>query len=202
LSLPVVTGSGAPFPGRDLIEFTTFVVILVTLLAQGLTLPWVIRALGVRDDGSDERDEETMARYLIALAAVERLDGLASTGTATLELEAIQRVRGEYDGRLVYYSQQISLQFGASAASTQDASSGNSARAQAAQTDLSCTNEEALRREALAAERRMLLQLREQRGNCRRYPSAGSGVAGFRGVAAGRRMRRFVAPPFRLQRQA
>ncbi len=35
------------FPERDLIIFITFVVILVTLVGQGLTLPWLIRALGV-----------------------------------------------------------------------------------------------------------------------------------------------------------
>jgi CPA1 family monovalent cation:H+ antiporter len=36
---------GRPFPDRDLILFLTFSVILVTLVGQGLLLPWVIRAL-------------------------------------------------------------------------------------------------------------------------------------------------------------
>ena len=47
-----------PFPERDLIIFLTFAVILATLVLQGLTLPALIRALGVRDDGEQEQHEE------------------------------------------------------------------------------------------------------------------------------------------------
>src|SRR5207342_1886427 len=46
LALPLETDAGAPFPGRELIVFLTFCVILATLVGQGLTLPMVIRALG------------------------------------------------------------------------------------------------------------------------------------------------------------
>jgi monovalent cation/hydrogen antiporter len=153
LSLPVVTGMGTPFPGRDLIQFTTFVVILVTLLAQGASLPWVIRALGVGDDGSDDRNEEVMARYLSALAAVERIDKLATADGPPVE--AIRRVRGEYDDRLVYYSQQISLLYGGA-----EANQVNSVAAMD-NSNMRCTTEGQLRREALGAERIMLLQLRD-----------------------------------------
>lgn len=55
LALPLETDVGAAFPGRDLIVFLTFAVILVTLGGQALTLPLVIRALGLEDDGADER---------------------------------------------------------------------------------------------------------------------------------------------------
>jgi CPA1 family monovalent cation:H+ antiporter len=47
LALPLATAGGKPFPGRDLIQFLTFWVIFATLVGQGLTLPLVIRALGV-----------------------------------------------------------------------------------------------------------------------------------------------------------
>ena len=40
------------FPERDLVIFLTFSVILATLVGQGLTLPLLIRWLGVGDDGS------------------------------------------------------------------------------------------------------------------------------------------------------
>src|SRR5215207_5492610 len=50
LSLPLTTQGGDPFPGRDLIIFLTFCVILVTLVAQGLSLPYLIRRLGVEDE--------------------------------------------------------------------------------------------------------------------------------------------------------
>ena len=42
LSIPVLLANGEPFPYRDLILFITFIVILVTLVFQGLTLPWLI----------------------------------------------------------------------------------------------------------------------------------------------------------------
>ncbi|MDB5308442.1 MAG: nhaK [Gemmataceae bacterium] len=47
LALPLTTADGKPFPGRDLIQFVTFWVIFATLVGQGLTLPLVIRWLGV-----------------------------------------------------------------------------------------------------------------------------------------------------------
>src|SRR5262245_53857957 len=47
LALPLQTDAGASFPGRELILFLTFSVILATLVGQGLTLPFVIRALGI-----------------------------------------------------------------------------------------------------------------------------------------------------------
>jgi monovalent cation/hydrogen antiporter len=45
LSIPLLIAEGQPFPYRNLILFITFIVILVTLVFQGLTLPWVIRKL-------------------------------------------------------------------------------------------------------------------------------------------------------------
>lgn len=49
LSIPLITGEGRPFPYRNLILFITFIVILVTLVLQGLTLPWLIRKLKLED---------------------------------------------------------------------------------------------------------------------------------------------------------
>lgn len=47
LSIPVLASNGQAFPFRNLILIITFVVIVVTLVFQGLTLPWVIRKLGI-----------------------------------------------------------------------------------------------------------------------------------------------------------
>src|SRR6266704_2204656 len=57
LALPDTKQGGSPFPGRDLILFLTFVVILATLVVQGLSLPPLIRWLGIKDDGSMEKEE-------------------------------------------------------------------------------------------------------------------------------------------------
>ena len=79
LALPLVTNSGQPFPGRDLIIFLTFCIILVTLVLQGLSLAPVIRWLGIKDDGSEER-EEAKARLKSSQAALARLDQLSLEG--------------------------------------------------------------------------------------------------------------------------
>ena len=50
LSIPLFVGEGQAFPHRNLILFITFIVILVTLVLQGLTLPWLIRKLNPEDD--------------------------------------------------------------------------------------------------------------------------------------------------------
>ncbi len=69
LALPV------GFPERDLLIWMTLCVIFSTLVLQGLTLPMLIRLLGVEDDGAAAR-EELIARKHAARAALERLDAL------------------------------------------------------------------------------------------------------------------------------
>jgi CPA1 family monovalent cation:H+ antiporter len=77
LSLPLTGAGGRPFPGRDLILFLAFSVILATLVLQGLTLPFLVRWLGVEDDGEAIREEEAEARTRAIEAALERLNELA-----------------------------------------------------------------------------------------------------------------------------
>jgi Sodium/hydrogen exchanger family len=76
LSIPLATDTGEPFPQRPLLVFLAYVVVLFTIVVPGLTLPVLIRDLGVRDDGAEEREEFT-ARIGAAEAALERLDELA-----------------------------------------------------------------------------------------------------------------------------
>ena len=93
LALPLETDTGAPFPGRDLILFLTFAVILVTLVGQGLTLPFVIRLLGLEDDGSEDR-EDAKARIKAAEAALARLEELVDQDW--VRDDTAERVRGLY----------------------------------------------------------------------------------------------------------
>jgi monovalent cation/hydrogen antiporter len=97
LALPLTTDAGAPLPDRDLILFITFALILVTVVGQGLTLPYLIRALGVQEDGAEEEAEEMRARYVASRAALDRLDELAVEDW-TLD-DTIERVRGQYQFR-------------------------------------------------------------------------------------------------------
>ncbi len=95
LALPLNTDSGAPFPERDLVIFLTFSVILATLVGQGLTLPWLIRRLGVGDDGSADH-EELHAREAAVEAALARLDGLAEEWPGHLELIVLLRDKHQH----------------------------------------------------------------------------------------------------------
>ena len=97
LALPLQTHAGDPFPGRDLIQFITFSLILVTVVGQGLTLPWLIRKLGVVEDAADEEHEELKARLAIARAALDRVDELESEEWT--RDETIGRVRALYSFR-------------------------------------------------------------------------------------------------------
>jgi Na+/H+ antiporter len=79
VSLVAALALPSDFPDRDLIVFLTFDVIVATLVLQGLTLPGVIRVLGVSDDGGAER-EEAKARIKTAEAALARLEELLEEG--------------------------------------------------------------------------------------------------------------------------
>ncbi len=92
-ALPLETDAGAPFPGRDLILFLTFAVILATLVGQGLTLPLVIRVLRLEDDGLEDR-EDAKARVHAAEAALARLEELLEE--EWVREDTAERVRGLY----------------------------------------------------------------------------------------------------------
>jgi CPA1 family monovalent cation:H+ antiporter len=82
-SLPLTLSDGRPFPERDLIIFLTFSVIVVTIVFQGSSLPFLIRHLGLAqvDSGVCEEGE---ARRLLLHAAIEFLE---QRGQATREKE-------------------------------------------------------------------------------------------------------------------
>jgi Na+/H+ antiporter len=97
LALPLSTDAGDALPGRDLILFITFSLILVTVVGQGLTLPWLIRRLGVIEDGTEEESEEVKARLVIARAALDRVDELE--GEEWTRDGTVERVRRLYEFR-------------------------------------------------------------------------------------------------------
>jgi CPA1 family monovalent cation:H+ antiporter len=94
LAIPISTDAGAPFPARDLILFITFCVIIATLVVQGLTLPLVIRGLGLTDDGAAEREEEVHARLVATKAALERIEELSDEDWT--RPDTLERLRNAY----------------------------------------------------------------------------------------------------------
>ena len=80
-------------PERELLIFLTFCVIFATLVGQGLSLPWLIRRLGVVRGAGTETEEST-ARLAAADAAMTRLSGLADEFPGHLEL--VEQLRAQY----------------------------------------------------------------------------------------------------------
>ncbi|MEO8289802.1 MAG: Na+/H+ antiporter [Gaiellaceae bacterium] len=96
LALPITTDAGDSFPNRSLIIFLTFGVIFGTLVLQGLTLPAVVKALGLEDEGRAEK-EETKARLYAAEAALARLEELADEDW--VRDDTLERLRGLFGFR-------------------------------------------------------------------------------------------------------
>jgi CPA1 family monovalent cation:H+ antiporter len=88
---------GPPFPHRPLILFLTFVVILATLVIQGLSLPLLIRWLGVKDDGTMEKEERD-ARLKANRAALALLNTIGETDPT--KADALNRLRIEYEDHI------------------------------------------------------------------------------------------------------
>jgi Na+/H+ antiporter len=97
LAIPLTIQSGDSFPDRDLILFLTFIVILATLVVQGLSLPLLIRWLGVKDDGSMEK-EEREARLKANQTALARLNQIGEC--EPVKADALQRLRVEYEDHI------------------------------------------------------------------------------------------------------
>jgi CPA1 family monovalent cation:H+ antiporter len=140
LALPLQTAAGTPFPRRTTIQFLTFAVIFATLVLQGLSLPAVIRRLGIsKEDTAD--DEDLRAELAAAEAAVERLDALADEDW-TRE-DTIERMRATYEYRR--------RRFGARAGQIEDA--GYEDRSRAYQQVV---------RSVVAAQREVLIRMRDE----------------------------------------
>jgi CPA1 family monovalent cation:H+ antiporter len=137
LALPLVTAAGAPLPLRDEIVLVTFVVILVTLVAQGLTLGPIIRHLELPEDRTLEQ-EEAHARDRATAAALERLDALA----AGIDSDAVAGLRRHYEQR---------------ARAAEERRSGVAPSSSLAEAAF-----KRARHETLAAERRSLIDLRNR----------------------------------------
>jgi len=90
LALPITPR----LPERDLLIFLTFCVILATLVGQGLTLPWLIRRLGIVATVGPGA-EEARARLAAVEAAMTRLTELADEYPGHLEL--VEQLRSRYD---------------------------------------------------------------------------------------------------------
>jgi monovalent cation/hydrogen antiporter len=108
-TVPLVTETGAPFPCRDLLLFCTLVVVLVTLIGQGLTFAPLARALGIRAKPADESRLRKLAGIAAIQAAIERMEALKQQSHNTIERQAIDTVRAQLAARLKSRQQQLDV---------------------------------------------------------------------------------------------
>ncbi|HVG15711.1 MAG TPA: cation:proton antiporter, partial [Chitinophagaceae bacterium] len=87
LSIPLMVSEGEPFPYRNLILFITFIVILVTLVFQGLTLPWLIRKVKLEDkyEVITKEEQEIIIQKKIAQTSLQLLEEKFSKQRVTNE---------------------------------------------------------------------------------------------------------------------
>jgi CPA1 family monovalent cation:H+ antiporter len=99
LALPLALANGDPFPYRDLVLFIAFGVIFVTLVGLGLSLPMVVRWLGVSNAGRNEvvaeHQSEIAARREALDAALRSLDALIEKCELSDEVVSLLRARHE-----------------------------------------------------------------------------------------------------------
>ena len=97
-SLPEKLNNGQPFPQRNIIIFLTFCVIFATLVLQGLSMPPLIRALGLVRKSLHATDLEIARRHMIQ----EALDALAELrrSWSGQDMEVLNLIEQVYQGRL------------------------------------------------------------------------------------------------------
>ena len=107
LSVPVYIQESQPFPYRNLILFITFIVILVTLVFQGLTLPWLIRKVKPVDKSTTIPDhrQEIIIQKKIAKASLEFLD--AKYGREQAHNEHLNNLRARLQIDLTLFNQEL-----------------------------------------------------------------------------------------------
>lgn len=96
LAVPLTLANGnEAFPQRNLILFITFIVILVTLVLQGLSLPYLIKWLNISDDRGNEEEQEIAVRLRLATASLSHMQ--SSYGEDVQMIEAFSRLKERYE---------------------------------------------------------------------------------------------------------
>jgi CPA1 family monovalent cation:H+ antiporter len=146
VSLAVALAIPQTTPERDLLIFLTFVVILVTLVGQGLSLPWLIRALGLGADSGAAAHQELHARRAAVEAAMAQIEQLRDEWPAHLPL--LDSLQAQYNHRASHLGHD------------HESDADGLANTEAAEQEL--VEHHRIRRAVIDAERAAVLELRER----------------------------------------
>lgn len=97
LAVPLTLQDGTDFPFRNLILFITFCVILITLVVQGITLPWIIRLLKIQSEENGAADEKSIRMHL-AYMAIEMIEANYAQKDATRD--ALHHIKTKYERKI------------------------------------------------------------------------------------------------------
>ncbi|MBU2667445.1 Na+/H+ antiporter [Actinoplanes bogorensis] len=109
ISLAAIFTLPESVPNRDLLHFCAFVVVLVTLLGQGLTFAPLVQWLGLRANKADEARERNEARSASVQAALDRLDEIQEEKHDHVEDVAIEHQRKQLEVRLERYRRRLDM---------------------------------------------------------------------------------------------
>jgi CPA1 family monovalent cation:H+ antiporter len=101
LAIPFALNNGQPFPHRDLILFITFGVIIITLVGQGLMLPFVVRWIGITRIGKEEQVGAIQSELEARASALEQVEKRLEKVIAEHELhdDVVQLLRTRNQSR-------------------------------------------------------------------------------------------------------
>lgn len=104
LSIPLYLDNGVAFPQRNLILFITFMVILFTLVVQGLTLPLVIRWVNMedRDDHLPPEEQDKAVRLVLAERSVAFMNSYKNNIFHTHE--SLQYLKAKYENEQIAFT--------------------------------------------------------------------------------------------------
>jgi Na+/H+ antiporter len=109
ITLAAIFTLPVPFPDRDLLLFCAFVVVLVTLIAQGLTFAPLVNRLGLRANETDNARQRNEARSASVQAALDRLDEIKHERHDNVEDQAIENMRRQLGHRMERYRRRLDL---------------------------------------------------------------------------------------------
>lgn len=95
LAVPLTLTNGLAFPHRDLLLFITFVVILFTLVFQGLSLTSIIKWLDIKEEEGDDKEQEIVIRLRLAEAALNHLQ--TNYPDELNSIDAYTRIKDRYE---------------------------------------------------------------------------------------------------------
>lgn len=105
LALPLLLHTGHAFPQRHIIIFLTFVVIFVTLVVQGLSLPWLIRVLDIKPDSAEDKEPKELELYIVN-STMHYID---SELGVKLSPDTRQHLKNKYNNRAEKLAKEIRL---------------------------------------------------------------------------------------------